>query len=577
MNTSKASFKTTTEWNTINWRKSERKVFKLQKRIYQASQRGDKVAVRKLQKMMMSSWSAKMLAVRKVTQDNRGKKTAGVDGVKCLLPPQRLQLAKDLRLNRKAKPIRRVWIPKPGKTEKRPLGIPIMHDRAAQALIKLTLEPEWEAKFEKGSYGFRPGRSAHDAIGKIFTCIRQRPKYVLDADIKGCFDNINHDALLKKLDTFPRLRRIIRSWLQAGIMENDEVWASDKGTPQGGVISPLLANVALDGLEDRLKACANSHKKKNKRDNRWLGPQARQALLGYIRYADDFVVMHDDREVVEACKSVTTQFLQEMGLELKPEKTSIVHTLNPIDETPPGFNFLGFTVKQHPVGKNHTGCDARGNPLGFKTIITPSKESLRKHTREVGALINAHKDGAKAAMISRLNQTIRGWCNYYSTVCSGESFATAKNITYLQIRRWVRKRHLNRSIGKANREYQTINGRKWVLATNEGLRLISHIDTKIKRHTMVQDGRSPYDGDWVYWSLRLAHFPHANTRLARALKMQKGKCARCNAYFTTQDVIEIHHIDGNNRHNEWKNLCAIHGHCHDDIHGRTIEDDVRCS
>jgi RNA-directed DNA polymerase len=232
MNTSKASFKTTTEWDTIHWRKSERKVFKVQKRIYQASQRGDKVAVRKLQKMMMSSWSAKTLAVRKVTQDNRGKKTAGVDGIRCLLPPQRLQLAKDLRLNRKAKPIRRVWIPKPGKTEERPLGIPLMHDPAAQALIKLTLEPEWEAKFEKGSYGFRPGRSARDAIGKIFISIRQRPKYVLDADIKGCSDNINHDALLKKLDTFPRLRRIIRSWLQAGIMENSEVWANDRGTPQ---------------------------------------------------------------------------------------------------------------------------------------------------------------------------------------------------------------------------------------------------------------------------------------------------------------------------------------------------------
>jgi RNA-directed DNA polymerase len=571
MNTSKASLKTTTEWNTTNWRKLERKVFKLQKRIYQASQRGDRTIVRKLQKVMMSSWSARMLAVRKVTQDNRGKKTGGVDGVRCLLPTQRLQLAKDLDLKKEAKPIRRVWIPKPGKTEKRPLGIPVMHDRAAQALVKLTIEPEWEAKFEKGSYGFRPGRSAHDAIGKIFTSIRQRSKYVLDADIKGCFDNIDHDALLKKIHTFPKLRRVIRSWLKAGIMENHEVEANERGTPQGGVISPLLSNIALDGLEAKLKTYANSHKRKNKRGNKWLGPKARQDLLGYVRYADDFVVMHDDRVVIEQCKRITEQFLKEMGLELKPEKTSIKHTLIQEEKTPPGFNFLGFTVKQFPVGKNHTGKDARGTPLGFKTIITPSKDNLRAHTREVGALINAYKDGgAKAAMITRLNPIIRGWCNYYSTVCSADSFATAKNITYHQIRRWVRKRHLNRSIGKANREYQTINGRNWVLATKEGLRLISHIDTKIKRHVLVLDRKSPYDGDWVYWSQRLANSPHASPRLARALKRQNGKCAKCDAYLITQDVIEIHHKDGNRKHNEWKNLCAIHGHCHDAIHGTEV-------
>jgi RNA-directed DNA polymerase len=228
------------------------------------------------------------------------------------------------------------------------------------------------------------------------------------------------------------------------------------------VLSPLLSNIALDGLEARLKAYARSHTRKNKRGDKWLGPTALQDLLGYVRYADDFVVMHDDRVVIEQGKSITEQFLKEMGLELKPEKTSIVHTLNPIAETLPGFNFLGLRVRQYPVGKNHTGKDVRGNPLGFKTIITPSRESLKRHTQEVGACLNAHKEGSKAAMISRLNQTIRGWCNYYSTVCSADSFATAKNITYLQIRRWVSKRHLNRSIGKANREYQTINGRKWV-------------------------------------------------------------------------------------------------------------------
>ena len=193
----------TVEWNKIPWRKLERNMFKLQKRIYRASSRGDVRAVRRLQKTLMRSWSAKCLAVRRVTQDNQGKKTAGVDGIKSLSPVQRLELVKNLKLSRKAKPTRRVWIPKPGTEEKRPLGIPTITDRALQALVKQALEPEWEALFEPNSYGFRPGRSCHDAIGAIFLSIRQKAKYVLDADIAKCFDRIDHKALLNKFGNRP--------------------------------------------------------------------------------------------------------------------------------------------------------------------------------------------------------------------------------------------------------------------------------------------------------------------------------------------------------------------------------------
>lgn len=206
------------EWKDVEWRKLEKRVFKLQKRIFRASSRGDVKAVRKLQKTLMRSWSAKMLAVRRVTQDNCGKKTAGVDGVKLLTPKQRLKFVSHLRLNSKVRPTRRVWIPKPGMEEKRPLGIPTMYDRALQALVKLALEPEWEALFEPNSYGFRPGRSCHDAIVAIHTIIAQKAKYVLDADIAKCFDKIRHDALLRKLNTFPTIRRQIRAWLKAGVM-----------------------------------------------------------------------------------------------------------------------------------------------------------------------------------------------------------------------------------------------------------------------------------------------------------------------------------------------------------------------
>ncbi|AOW99174.1 hypothetical protein BJP34_06670 [Moorena producens PAL-8-15-08-1] len=239
MNKSKTLENQTVEWNKVNWRKLEKTLFKLQKRIFRASVRGDVRAVRKLQKTLMKSWTAKMIAVRRVTQENKGKKTAGIDGVKALTNKQRLTLVANLKTPKKrAKPTRRVWIPKPGRKEKRPLGIPTIYDRVLQALAKQAIEPEWEARFESNSYGFRPGRSCHDAIQAIFSGINKMPKWVLDADISKCFDKINHDALLLKLNTYPSMRRLIKSWLQAGVMDNNTFLPTDKGTPQGGIISP---------------------------------------------------------------------------------------------------------------------------------------------------------------------------------------------------------------------------------------------------------------------------------------------------------------------------------------------------
>src|SRR6266487_403401 len=240
------------EWSTIPWRKLERYIYRLQKRIYKAKQRHDTRAVRGLKRVLKRSKAAKTLAVRQVTQDNRGKRTAGIDGVKNLKPTERLQMAATLSLQGKASPVRRVWIPKPGKDEKRPLGIPTMRDRAKQALAKMALEPEWEAVFEPNSYGFRPGRSCHDAREAIFNIIRSKSKFVLDADIKGAFDNICQEKLLNKLHTYPRLRKAIKIWLQAGVMDDGEFSPTEMGTPQGGVISPLLMNVALHGMEQAI-------------------------------------------------------------------------------------------------------------------------------------------------------------------------------------------------------------------------------------------------------------------------------------------------------------------------------------
>jgi len=227
------------EWKAINWKQVQKIVYRLQTRIYKAKHRGDTKQVHRLQKLLMKSRSAKLLAVRRVSQDNAGKKTAGVDGIKSLTPSQRLALANSLHLTGKAKPTRRVMIPKPGtKAEKRPLGIPTMADRIRQALVKLALEPEWEAVFEPNTFGFRLGRGVHDAIEAVFKGICSKDKYVLDADISKCFDKINQSALLNKLNTFPTLHRQIKAWLKSGVELDGRLISANEGTPQGGVITP---------------------------------------------------------------------------------------------------------------------------------------------------------------------------------------------------------------------------------------------------------------------------------------------------------------------------------------------------
>jgi RNA-directed DNA polymerase len=542
------------EWRHINWRKLEKSAFKLQKRIYKASQRGDVKTVRRLQKTLMKSWSAKCLSVRRVTQDNQGKKTAGVDGVKSLTPKQRFFLVSRLKLGSKVAPTRRVWIPKPGKEEKRPLGIPTMYDRALQALVKLALEPEWEARFEPNSYGFRPGRSCQDAIEAIFNSIRLKPKYVLDADIAKCFDRINHRVLLEKLNTFPTIRRQVRAWLKAGVMDKQQFQETSEGTPQGGVISPLLANIALHGMENRIKQYAETlpGEKRVNREN-----------LTVIRYADDFVILHKELTVVQRCQNIISEWLLDMGLELKPSKTRLGHTLERYEQQEPGFNFLGFNIRQFRVGKYHS-------KNGFKTIITPSEEKQRIHYERVASIIEDHKAAPQVALISRLNPIITGWSNYYSTVVSKEVYAAIDNLMYSKLRAWAKRRHPNKSGEWVSKKYwQTIGGNNWVFATKQGskesLQLKSHKETPVVRHVKVKGESSPYDGNLVYWSSRMGKHPEVSTRVATLLKKQKGKCAHCGLYFREEDVLEVDHkiplcLGGKD---EYSNLQILHRHCHD--------------
>lgn len=543
----------TVEWKDLKWRKLERVTFKLQKRIFRASERGDVKAVRKLQKTLIRSWSAKCIAVRRVTQDNQGKNTAGVDGVKSLTPKQRMSLVNRLSLKGKVKPARRVMIPKPGTDEKRPLGIPTINDRALQALVKIALEPEWEAKFEPNSYGFRPGRSCHDAIEAIYCSIKQKAKYVLDADIAKCFDRIDHKALLSKIHTYPTMSRVIKQWLKAGYCVQSDLFPTNEGTPQGGVISPLLANIALHGMEERVKQYAETLKG-NKRDNR--------LSLSLIRYADDFVIIHEDLYVIKRCQEIIADWLRDMGLELKPSKTKLTHTLNESNGNV-GFEFLGFHIQQHEVGNYRSAKTTNGTTLGFKTLITPSKAKVKTHLAKIADVIDTHNTAPQAALISELNPIIRGWSNYYSTVVSKETFSKVDMLTWQKLRAWAR----TRGKGNINKDkyWRTVGDRHWCFSTENGVELLTHTNTPIKRHIKVKGEASPYNGDWTYWSKRRGEYPETPTRVATLIKRQKGICPHCGLYFTCIDLVEVDHIEPTSLGGKdtYNNLQLLHKHCHD--------------
>ncbi|AFZ49085.1 group II intron reverse transcriptase/maturase [Dactylococcopsis salina] len=573
-----------TEWSQIDWKEVEIRVFKLQKRIYRASLSGDVAKVHKLQRLLLRSWCAKLLAVRRISQDNQGKNTAGVDGIKSLSPKQRLSLAESLTLTGKGKSLRRVWIPKPGRKEKRGLGIPVMEDRARQALLKLALEPEWEAKFEPNSYGFRPGRSCHDAERAIYLTVKQKAKWVLDADISKCFDRINHNVLLQKLNTTPTIARQIRAWLKSGVLDRGDWMPTEEGTPQGGVISPLLANIALHGLEEYIKQWAETWKG-GKRDNRWS--------ISLIRYADDFVVLHKDKSVIQQARKLIEQWLHGLGLELSESKTRICHTLYDTEETKAGFDFLGWNVRQYRVGKNHTGKSTNGELLGFKTIIKPSDKSIKTHYEKIVEVLDSMKGKSQEAIIGRLNPIIIGWCNYHKTICSKETFSHIDNLVYNKLRRWIKSRHPNQTLKWCEGRYfhltkeKNLDGEdrnaKWVFSTPPDIpnspvagkhELRKHVWTPIERHIKIEGTRSPYDGDWRYWSKRRGEYPGTPKRVATLMKQQKGKCARCGLYVKDEDVVEVDHIvpkaEGGKDH--YKNLQLLHRHCH---HQKTAEDRQR--
>ena len=538
----------TEDWKTLPWRDIQRNVFHLQHRIYQAERRGEYKQVHNLQRLLLCSWSARCLAVRQVTQDNRGKRTPGVDGVANLRPKQRMALVEELRnvSNWQTDPIRRTYIAKRGSTEVRALGIPTMRERAMQALARLALEPEWEAQFEPNSYGFRPGRSAHDAIEAIFKHICHKPKYVLDTDIEKCFDKIDRHALLEKLNAIQPIQRLVRDWLKASIVDGSQILFPEAGTPQGGVISPLLCNVALHGFEEALNSVSKRYR------------------IGVIRYADDLVVLCEDLETLLKVKQRAETWLAGMGLRLKPSKTLVTHTLNK-HEGNVGFDFLGCNVRQYRVGK-HRARTYRGK-AGFKTLIKPSDSACKRHLQEMREVIRRYRGAPQAALIKVLNPKIRGWAQYYSACVAKETFNRMDAQLFRKLYRWARFRHPRKTGGWSFKRYWKRKGERMNFGDGT-VWLIKYADIPIKRHIKIRGDKSPYDGDWPYWVQRLGRDPTKPSWVVRLLKRDKGRCVLCGLRFAAEDVIEVHHWDGKRTNNRKANRVMLHGHCHDTIHGQ---------
>jgi len=458
------------DWDSIPWKSIEKNVRNLRQRIFRATRECQWNKVRSLMKLMLRSFSNLLLSVRKVTQQNKGRKTAGIDNRLVLDSKSRARLVRQLLKNTpwKVSPGRRIYIPK-ANGKRRPLGILTIADRATQAVVKNALEPSWEAQFESYSYGFRPGRSCRDAIEHCWICLNgwSRQRWVLDADIKGAFDNINHQHILDRIGKIPG-REMIKQWLKAGYVEEERFHATTSGVQQGGVISPLLANIALDGMQS------------------FIGP-----TFGFIRYADDFVVTARSKEELEILKPKLETWLKARGLELNEEKTRIVSVLD-------GFDFLGFHI-QHFQGK----CLTKPQKGKVLALVAKLKEWLRNHTPV-----------SPEVVIHHLNPILIGWANFYKHSASKRIFGYVDSQIWMAIWKWCLNRHPNKSKGWVKQKYYTsFKGRQWSFFARtkdrRGNDKISYIttlsDIKVTRYGKVKGTASPDDPSLKeYWERRKA-------------------------------------------------------------------------
>jgi len=495
------------DWDAIDWRDQEAQVRRLRQRIFKATQAGDLKRVRNLQKLMLRSRANTLVSVRRVTQRNRGRDTPGVDRQVATTSRDRAELAALLHRrggSGRVLPVRRVYIRKKG--GRRPLGIPVIADRAQQQRVRNSLEPEWEARLDPKQYGFRPGRGCHDAIEMIHTALaakNAKREWVLDADLKSAFDNIDHDFLLARIGMFPA-REQIRGWLKAGVVDRGRYSPTLEGTPQGGVISPLLLNVALQGMEHAAGVNYDSR------------GSVKAGCPTVVTYADDFVALCHNREQAETVRNRLSIWLKERGLSLNHEKTRIGR----IDA---GFDFLSFTIRRYYV---------RG---GTKVLTKPSRNALTKIRQRNAQELRTLRGADPAEVIRTLTPIIKGQANYYRPGASKKSYQSLDEHLWQHLYKWARRRHPRKPRRWVTARYfgafHPTRRDRWVFGDRDsGAYLHRYAWTKIVRHVPVTGRHSPDDPALAqYWAdrRRKRKPPQLGESWERALRAQQGLCPLC--------------------------------------------------
>lgn len=512
------------------------------------------------------------MSVRRATQDNLGKKTAGIDGQTAITPGKRVDLVNEMQEYTlwKVRPTKRVYIPK-SNGKQRPLGIPTIIDRVAQAIVKNALEPSWEALFEANSYGFRPGRSCQDAIAQCHSRLNKQcgDKWVLDADIRGAFDNISHKFILNAIRETPG-RELVKQWLKAGYVESKVFHETESGTPQGGIISPLLANIALDGMNHLL---AGFHKiriyQSSPKAKRQRTTKQKLGRYGFIRYADDFIITAETKRDVEEIIPIIKQWLVERGLELNEDKTNITRVED-------GFNFLGFHIRQF-----------RGS-----CFTLPQKDKVKAFLQRIRDWLKSNKHTSQEAVIEYHHPIIRGFGNYYKHGASKEVFGYIDNQIWKILWKWSLSRHLEK--GKkwvARKYYRTIDRRKWQFSVEvrdrrgkkKPITIVKLKDIPIERHVKVKDTASP-DNPLLtkYWKDRQTTYGKtywaSGSKYYKVAENQKWKCTVCGEHLFNEEELHTHHIirvrDGGI--DEAENLVHLHKTCHKQVHtGKRSEKEAR--